>query len=75
MTRVRRSLSTKEKHLPYPWENMTTLEIGMYLHKQKILKVLKSKTKIQKKRNQGASLSIGGRVTWPSIRPTARLPL
>ena len=75
MTRVRRPSSTKAKHLPYPWENMTTLEIGMYLHKQKISKVLNSKTKVRKKRNQGTSLSIGGRITWPSIRLTAGSPL
>ena len=49
MTRVRRSSSTKEKHLPYPWENMTTLEIGMYLHKQKISKVLTQKQKYAKR--------------------------
>jgi hypothetical protein len=75
MTRVRRSSSTKEKHLPYPWENMTTLEIRMYLYKQKISKVLNLKTKVRKKRNQDASLSIGGRITCPSMRLTAGLPL
>jgi hypothetical protein len=46
MTWVRRSSSTKEKNLPNPWENMTTLEIGMYLHKQK--KYRKCVTQTQK---------------------------
>ena len=49
MTRVRRPSSTKAKHLPYPWENMTTLGIGMYLHKQKISKVFTQKQKYAKR--------------------------